>query len=165
MKAQIIGSVPKPHREAYTKKWEDTEEDLGRDAFGDLFSHIRMIYRKAKPHGSLLDEFKEHVIKEMQPEYFINEVLIPMHDCEGQIVARSRRPLRVTSRNTCGEQIKSALPSTGDLSKTSYTCRGGPIAEVHPLGGRVCVEKLGYRSNQLRWSKRFLQQNAVGHSL
>ena len=43
--------------------------------------------------------------------------------------------------------------------------RQGPIAEVHPLGGRACVEKLGYRSNQLRWSKRFLQQNAVGHSL
>jgi hypothetical protein len=80
LKAQIIGSVPKPHREVYTKKWEDTEEDLGRDAFGDLFSHVRMIYRKAKPHGSLLDEFKEHVIKEMQPEYFINEVLIPMAD-------------------------------------------------------------------------------------
>ncbi|WP_212453889.1 hypothetical protein [Bradyrhizobium japonicum] len=31
-----------------------------------------------------------------------------------------------TSRNTCGKQIKSALPPTGDLSKTSYTCRDGP---------------------------------------
>jgi hypothetical protein len=27
-------------------------------------------------------------------------------------------PERVTSRNTCGEQIKSAVPSKGDLSET-----------------------------------------------
>ena len=78
LKAQIIGSAPEIQREVYTKKWEDTEEDLGRDAFGELFSHIRMIYRKAKPQGTLLDEFKEHVIKDMKPIHFIDEVLTPM---------------------------------------------------------------------------------------
>ncbi len=49
LKAEIIGAVPERQREAYTKKWEDIEEDLGREPFGDLFSHIRMVYRKAKP--------------------------------------------------------------------------------------------------------------------
>jgi uncharacterized protein with ParB-like and HNH nuclease domain len=38
LKAQIIGGITARQRDAYTKKWEDTEEDLGRDAFGELFS-------------------------------------------------------------------------------------------------------------------------------
>jgi hypothetical protein len=78
LKAQIIGGIPEVKRNTFTKKWEDTEEDLGRDQFGELFSHIRMVYRKAKPHSTLLEEFKEHVIKDMEPEHFITEVLVPM---------------------------------------------------------------------------------------
>ena len=40
-------------RSRYTELWEDTEEDLGRDSFRDLFAHIRMIYMKSKaPRGS-----------------------------------------------------------------------------------------------------------------
>ncbi len=53
------GAIPDRERDCYTRKWESIEEDLGRDAFGELFSHIRMIYRKAKPKGTLLSEFKE----------------------------------------------------------------------------------------------------------
>ena len=78
LKAQIIGGIEKVEREQFTKKWEDTEEDLGRDQFVELFSHIRMVYRKAKPHGTLLEEFKEHVLNHMPPKFFIDEVLIPM---------------------------------------------------------------------------------------
>jgi uncharacterized protein with ParB-like and HNH nuclease domain len=54
LKAEIIGAIPDRERDRYTRKWESIEEDLGRDAFGELFSHIRMIYRKAKPKGTLL---------------------------------------------------------------------------------------------------------------
>ena len=43
---EIIGGIEPALRDAYTKKWEDEEEDLGRDEFGDLFSHIRMVYRR-----------------------------------------------------------------------------------------------------------------------
>jgi len=78
LKAEIIGGMAKGQRDAYTKKWEDVEEDLGRDAFGDLFSHIRMVYRKAKPQGTLLGEFKEHVLKGLAPAQFVDEVLVPM---------------------------------------------------------------------------------------
>ncbi|CAM5791638.1 DUF262 domain-containing protein [Rhizobacter fulvus] len=62
LKAEIIGGIELALRDDYTKKWEDEEEDLGRDEFGELFSHIRMVYRKAKPQGTLLKEFKEHVV-------------------------------------------------------------------------------------------------------
>jgi hypothetical protein len=78
LKAEIIGGIEPSLREAYTKKWEDEEEDLGRDEFGDLFSHIRMVYRKAKPQGTLLKEFKEHVAPARQPRSFVDEILLPM---------------------------------------------------------------------------------------
>lgn len=78
LKAEIIGGIEPTLRDAYTKKWEDEEEDLGRDEFGDLFSHIRMVYRKAKPQGTLLKEFKEHVVLAAQPRNFVDEVLLPM---------------------------------------------------------------------------------------
>lgn len=78
LKAEVIGGIEPALRDTYTKKWEDEEEDLGRDEFGDLFSHIRMVYRKAKPQGTLLKEFKEHVVSAKQPRVFVDEVLLPM---------------------------------------------------------------------------------------
>jgi hypothetical protein len=78
LKAEIIGAIPVSQRNAYTTKWEGTEEDLGREAFSDLFSHIRMVYRKAKPQGTLLKEFKEHVKETATPASFIDNVLVPM---------------------------------------------------------------------------------------
>lgn len=77
LKAQIIGSVPDAQKVAYTTKWEDAEEDLGRETFADLFSHIRMIYRKSKPKGTLLKEFNDHVTEVKHPVRFIDDVLLP----------------------------------------------------------------------------------------
>lgn len=77
LKAEIIGAIAPVNRGVYTAKWEDLEEDLGRDAFGDLFSHIRMVYRKAKPKGTLLKEFRDHV-GPSDPVAFIDKVLEPM---------------------------------------------------------------------------------------
>ena len=37
-----------------------------------------MIYRKAKPKGTLLKEFKEHVVPAKQPQIFVDDVLLPM---------------------------------------------------------------------------------------
>jgi hypothetical protein len=84
LKAEIIGTIDARKRDAYTKKWEDLEEDLGRDAFGELFSHIRMVYRKAKPQGTLLKEFREHVGPKDSTQ-FIDTVLEPMADAFQEI--------------------------------------------------------------------------------
>lgn len=80
LKAEIIGAIPNDQRDTYTEKWETVEEDLGREPFGDLFSQIRMVYRKAKPQGTLLKEFKEHVAGIMSATSFIDDVLVPMAD-------------------------------------------------------------------------------------
>lgn len=89
LKAQIVGSIPDSHRGVYTKKWEDAEEDLTRDTFADLFSHIRMVYRKSKPKGTLLKEFNDHVAEVRQPVRFIDEVLLPMARAYGEILDAS----------------------------------------------------------------------------
>ena len=86
LKAEIIGEIDGDLRDAYTAKWEDTEEFLGRDAFGDLFSHIRMVFRKAKPHGTLLKEFKEHVEPARRPREFVDSTLLPMSAAFGEII-------------------------------------------------------------------------------
>lgn len=39
-------------------------------------------------------------------------------------------PLRVTSRNTRGQQITSAPPPEGDLSETRQICRDGPTRDI-----------------------------------
>ena len=62
LKAEIIGRIPQQAQQEYTTKWEDAEESLGRDAFQDLFSHIRMIYRKSRAQDTVLKEFREYVI-------------------------------------------------------------------------------------------------------
>lgn len=85
LKSEIIGGVPQELREGYTKKWEDAEDDLGREAFGELFSHVRMVFRKSKPQGTLLKEFREHVTAKFEPVKFIDEVLIPYADVYEQI--------------------------------------------------------------------------------
>lgn len=77
LKAEIIGKVDQNQRDAYTQKWEDLEDDIGRDLFSDLFSHIRMVYRKAKLKGTVLKELREHVGPE-NPTHFIDSVLTPM---------------------------------------------------------------------------------------
>lgn len=86
LKAEIIGGIPATQRDAYTEKWEDAEEDLGREAFTDLFGHIRMVYRRLKPKGTLIKEFNEHVTEVKQPAHFIDSVLIPMAEAYDEVV-------------------------------------------------------------------------------
>lgn len=89
LKAQIIGTIHDSQKSAYTKKWEDAEENLGRDTFGELFSHIRMIFRKSKPKGTLLKEFKEHVTQVSMPMVFIDDVLLPMARAYEELLSES----------------------------------------------------------------------------
>lgn len=79
LKASIIGGITERLRDAYTEKWEDAEEMIGREGFNELFSHIRMVYRKAKPKGTVIKEFKEHVQRDVpEPTRLIDEVILPM---------------------------------------------------------------------------------------
>jgi hypothetical protein len=78
-KARVIGEVAEDHQDFYTAKWEDAEEDLGRDAFSSLFSHIRMLFAKQRSARELLREFPEQVLDRYigRAEKFIDDVLEP----------------------------------------------------------------------------------------
>lgn len=77
LKADIIGALKEEEQKIYTKKWEATEEDLGRDKFRDLFSHIRMIHVKSKMYGTLQQEIQASVLKSVEKSQFIDQILIP----------------------------------------------------------------------------------------
>ncbi|MEV7096468.1 DUF262 domain-containing HNH endonuclease family protein [Amycolatopsis sp. NPDC051045] len=78
LKSEIIGTIPDIDQDAYTNRWVKEENDLGRNAFGDLFSHIRMVYAKTKARGSILKEFRTSVLQRVpDSKTFIDDVLVP----------------------------------------------------------------------------------------
>lgn len=89
LKAEVIGALPAKQQKEYTKEWEDVENDLGRARFEELFSHIRMIYKKTKIYGTLVKEFKEHVNPTKAPEAFIKKTLIPYGQIYSLVLANS----------------------------------------------------------------------------
>lgn len=63
VKSEVIGKLPDTEQESYTQKWEDMENLIGRDGFNEVFTHTRKIFAKEKAKKSLLDEFREYVVK------------------------------------------------------------------------------------------------------
>lgn len=91
LKSELIGEITDTGRQdACTKLWEDAEAELGRDAFGELFSHIRMIYAKSKMRGTVLKEFRQYVFPTIDdPAAFIEEVVVPLADVYARIRTES----------------------------------------------------------------------------
>ncbi len=81
IKAQVLGLIRTTGGDlksrAYAKEWSRIESSLGRDAFGDLFSHIRSIYAKKKQKHILVKEFQEHVTEYKSPIDLIDKVIKP----------------------------------------------------------------------------------------
>lgn len=78
LKAELIGAIPRGEQEEYTRKWEDLEEALGREGFEALFSHTRMIQRKARARASVLKEFREAVLGPVpDARRLIDETIVP----------------------------------------------------------------------------------------
>jgi len=77
LKAKIIGAIGEAERDDYNKKWEQAEDELGREDFNALFGHIRTIYRKTKAKETLLVELAKSVPALKVPDQFIDHVLLP----------------------------------------------------------------------------------------
>lgn len=78
LKAELIGKLASEAQQAsYASKWEAVESDLGRDAFKILFAHLRMIYRRARPEGTILAEFRKYVVEKIgDPRVLIDDVIV-----------------------------------------------------------------------------------------
>jgi hypothetical protein len=77
LKAELIGKMPDGEQAAYTKRWEDAEEQIGREGFKDLFAHIRMIKQKAKMRATVLKELREK-LKDEEPRRFVDKTVVPL---------------------------------------------------------------------------------------
>jgi hypothetical protein len=91
-KSTVIGDIPESARAVYADKWEQEEQDLGRDGFAELFGHVRMIYAKERARKELLQEFDEQVLKEYLPgkgQAFVDEVLIPYSDAYEHLITQN----------------------------------------------------------------------------
>lgn len=78
LKSNVVGTIAEVRQDAYTQKWEDAEDSLGREAFTELFGHVCMVFAKAKLRESILKEFRKSVLpKTGSSERFIDGVLVP----------------------------------------------------------------------------------------
>lgn len=91
-KSKVIGDVPAQEAAEYADKWEQEEVDLGRDAFANLFGHIRMIFMKERASKVLLQEFDEQVLSKYLPgegREFVDDVLIPYSDAYEHLLTQN----------------------------------------------------------------------------
>jgi hypothetical protein len=89
-KANVIGRIRAPLQDVYTAKWESSEEQVGREGFKEVFSHIRTIHRKARIKDSILKELQEFVLPSYnKPETFIDDILLPYTDAYDTIQTTS----------------------------------------------------------------------------
>jgi hypothetical protein len=81
LKAELIGTIRQSAQPSYTRKWEDTEDLLGREGFQELFAHIRMIKRKTKLAETVLQEYKKYIVPSgTDAAQFIDVVVLPYAD-------------------------------------------------------------------------------------
>lgn len=115
LKSEVIGRIPAKEQASFNDKWEDAEEELGRDAFSDLFAHTRMIFRRAKAKETILKEFREFVIRKVSDsKALINDVLIPFADAFATIQTASYE-------STAGaEQVNEMLAWLGRIDNTDW---------------------------------------------
>lgn len=86
LKAKVLGELPEGEiRDRYQEKWEGLEENLGTDAFQSLFGHIRMIFRKVKAKGTVLEEYERYIHPEADPTKFVDSTLIPYGEASYEI--------------------------------------------------------------------------------
>ncbi|MCY4303248.1 MAG: DUF262 domain-containing HNH endonuclease family protein [Aestuariivita sp.] len=81
LKADLLKQAGANSEDKLSQDWEDIETNLGRDKFNDLFTHIRMIYKREKPRRALETSFPEDVSTfKSEPSEFINKTLNPYAD-------------------------------------------------------------------------------------
>ena len=62
-----LGYVPTSRQDELARKWEDIEDDLGRDEFRNLFAHLYVVYlTRTGDHRELAEAFRRDVLAERE---------------------------------------------------------------------------------------------------
>ncbi|OZM79676.1 DUF262 domain-containing protein [Pseudonocardia sp. MH-G8] len=115
-KARVIGEIPEADRSYYNGKWEDAEQELGRDAFSSLFAHIRMIFAKQRAPRELLREFPEQVLDHYskRSKEFVDDILEPYADAYAVLLGQSYKA------NTGAEAVNLWLKRLAQLDNVDW---------------------------------------------
>lgn len=152
LKAEVIGGIDRDRRSGYTNKWEEREDELGREGFGSLFAHIRMIHFKSKARRTLIRDFREGVLKNVTGREFIDETLTPMANAYW-IVSKARYK---STENP--EAVNNCLTHLGRIDNSDWVppaiaffCRHEDNHESLATFLRD-LERLAYAMFILRWN-------------
>lgn len=101
IKATVIGDVPDASQEAYATKWEDAEQQVGREAFKDLFLHTRLIVAKKRAVKALITEYESQVLCDYLPgngTRFCDDLLFPYAKAYDHLLRRDNGPSETWQR-------------------------------------------------------------------
>ena len=91
-KSMVVGDIAEEDQPGYADRWEQEEQDLGRDGFSELFQHVRMIFAKERARREVLLEFNQQVLSQYLPgngAAFVDDVLIPYSDAYEHLVTQN----------------------------------------------------------------------------
>lgn len=116
LKADVIGGLPEDTQREFMYKWEEIEDELGRDRFRDLFAHIYVIFQENRAHRQLDEAFKKDVLeaKQLDSRYFIDAVLRPYANAYKVITDADYES------NANADKINAYLKQLGRLDDTDW---------------------------------------------
>ncbi|HRD74328.1 MAG TPA: DUF262 domain-containing protein, partial [Hyphomicrobiaceae bacterium] len=79
LKSEVLGAITDPGAQRTCGAiWEYAEQELGRDEFQSLLTHIRMIGLKRRPRRAIVDELRDHYKPAEAPVDFVENTVQPM---------------------------------------------------------------------------------------
>lgn len=116
IKADVIEMLDDAKRKQYSDKWEECENELGRDGFQTLFNKIMMIFA---PDENLRDRtnlgpvgvWKKYIKNNFYPEEFIDNKLIPYSQAFS-IIRNGNYELFGDARGRANESLRLQINST-----------------------------------------------------
>lgn len=92
IKSEVASNLKGTHRTAQMRQWQELEENLGRENFRRLFSHIYAIKKRERSRKSLEDVFVQDVLSGGRDcDSFVNDTLAPYADLFDKLVATGFR--------------------------------------------------------------------------
>ena len=92
IKSEVASNLKGTHRTAQMRQWQELEENLGRENFRRLFSHIYAIKKRERSRKSLEDVFVQDVLSGGRDcDSFVNDTLVPYADLFDKLVATGFR--------------------------------------------------------------------------
>jgi hypothetical protein len=76
LKAEVLQGIPDGEKDSAARRWEQLEDSLGTQAFDDLFSQIRMIYKK-QIVSNITSEYRKDILPQFKSAEFLTNVLEP----------------------------------------------------------------------------------------